>query len=44
MREAMEREGLDLPVLAAIRARLEQGLAEHADEDLAATFLTSSPS
>lgn len=44
VREAIERHGLELPVLDAIRNRLEAGTKEHGDEDLAATFLTSSPS
>jgi hypothetical protein len=29
---------LNLPLAATIRARLEDGLAEHAEDDLAATF------
>jgi len=44
VREAIERHDLDLPVLGAIRDRLEEGTKEHGDEDLAATFLTSAPS
>ncbi len=44
VREAIERHGLELPVLDAIRNRLEEGTQEHGEEDLAATFLTSSPS
>jgi 3-hydroxyisobutyrate dehydrogenase len=35
--------GLDLPVLAAIRRRLDDGVPEHGDEDMSATFLTSAP-
>jgi 3-hydroxyisobutyrate dehydrogenase len=42
--QAIDRHDLDLPVLDAIRRRLEEGVAEHGDDDLAATFLTSSPS
>jgi 3-hydroxyisobutyrate dehydrogenase len=41
--EAAERHRLDLPVLSAIRRRLEQGVPEHGDEDLSATYLTSAP-
>lgn len=41
VRDAMARHDLDLPVLTAIRERLEQGAPDHGDEDLAATFLTS---
>ncbi|MFL5883622.1 MAG: NAD(P)-dependent oxidoreductase [Thermoleophilaceae bacterium] len=43
VREAAERDGLELPVLEAIRERMEQAVPEHGDEDLAATFLTSAP-
>lgn len=38
-----DRRGLDLPVLSAIRKRLEQGKAEHGDKDMSATYLTSAP-
>jgi 3-hydroxyisobutyrate dehydrogenase len=41
--EAAQRRGLGLPAIAAIRRRLEQGVAEHGDDDLAATYLTSAP-
>ena len=41
--EAVERRGLDLPLVGAIRARLDQGAAEHGDEDIAATYRTSAP-
>jgi 3-hydroxyisobutyrate dehydrogenase len=41
--EAAGEAGLDLPLLTAIRDRLEQGVDAHGDEDLAATFLTSAP-
>ncbi len=44
VREAIERHDLQLPVLDAIRTRLEEGAREHGEEDLAATFLTSAPS
>ncbi len=39
--EAIEANGLDLPVLRAIRARMAEAVEEHGDEDMAATFLTS---
>lgn len=39
--DAAATHDLDLPVLAAIRRRLEEGVAEHGHEDLSATFLTS---
>jgi 3-hydroxyisobutyrate dehydrogenase len=42
-REAAERTGLDLPLLVAIDERLQQGVPEHGDEDLAATYWMSSP-
>ena len=41
--EAAGRHGLDLPMLAAISRRLEEGVAEHGDDDLSATFMTSAP-
>jgi 3-hydroxyisobutyrate dehydrogenase len=39
--DAAAEHDLDLPVLAAIGRRLEEGVAEHGHEDLSATFLTS---
>ena len=39
--EAAATHDLELPVLAAIRRRLEEGVAEHGHEDISATFLTS---
>jgi 3-hydroxyisobutyrate dehydrogenase len=41
--ELAERHGLDLPLVAAISARMTEGVSEHGDEDLSATFLTSAP-
>jgi 3-hydroxyisobutyrate dehydrogenase len=41
--EAAESHQLELPVLSAIRRRLEQGVPDHGDEDLSATYLTSAP-
>ena len=43
VQDAAERRDLDLPLLRAIRARLDEGVPEHGDEDLSATFLTSVP-
>ncbi len=40
--EAVEGHDLDLPLLSTIRRRLDQGISEHGDEDISATFLTSS--
>lgn len=39
--EAARRHELELPLLDVIARRLSDGAAEHGDEDLAATFLTS---
>lgn len=41
--DSAQRHELDLPLLATIRRRLEQGTSGHGDEDVAATFLTSAP-
>ncbi|HWC48907.1 MAG TPA: NAD-binding protein [Solirubrobacterales bacterium] len=41
---AAEEEGLELPMLAAIRERMDAVAAEHGDEDLAAVYLASSDS
>jgi 3-hydroxyisobutyrate dehydrogenase len=43
VRESAGRRDLDLPALEAIRRRLEEGVPEHGDEDMSATFLTSAP-
>ncbi len=40
--DAAAEHGLDLPLVHAIRERLEEGVAEHGDKDMSATFLTSS--
>ena len=42
--EAAERRGLDLPALAAIARRLAEGVPEHGEKDMSATYLTSQPS
>jgi 3-hydroxyisobutyrate dehydrogenase len=41
--ESADRHQLDLPVLRAIRRRLEEGVPEHGNKDMSATFLTSAP-
>ena len=41
--ESAGRRDLDLPALEAIRRRLDEGVPEHGDEDMSATFLTSAP-
>jgi 3-hydroxyisobutyrate dehydrogenase len=41
--DAAARHGLDLPMLATISRRLEEGVAEHGDDDLSATFMISAP-
>jgi 3-hydroxyisobutyrate dehydrogenase len=40
--DAAAERGLDLPLVAAIRRRLEAAVPEHGDKDMSATFLTSS--
>ncbi len=39
--EAAGRPDLELPVMSAIRRRMEEGIPQHGDEDMIATFLTS---
>jgi 3-hydroxyisobutyrate dehydrogenase len=41
--EAMQRHDLDLPMLEAIRAQLEEAAQEHGEKDMAATYLASAP-
>jgi 3-hydroxyisobutyrate dehydrogenase len=41
--QAARSRGLDLPVHAAIARRLEEGAVEHGDEDMSATYWTSTP-
>jgi 3-hydroxyisobutyrate dehydrogenase len=43
VQESAGRRDLDLPALEAIRRRLDEGVPEHGDEDMSATFLTSAP-
>ncbi len=44
VQEAAERRHLDLPLVHTISARLQEGVAEHGDADMSATYLTSAPS
>lgn len=39
--EAAERHGLDLPLPALVRDRMESAADEHGDKDMAATYLTA---
>jgi 3-hydroxyisobutyrate dehydrogenase len=41
--DSASSHGLDLPLVRTIRKRLEEGAAEHPDEDMSATYLTSAP-
>ncbi|HEY2439057.1 MAG TPA: NAD(P)-dependent oxidoreductase [Solirubrobacteraceae bacterium] len=41
--EAAGRHGLDLPLVRTVRERMQEGIPEHGDEDMSATFLTSAP-
>ena len=41
--QAARRHDLDLPLFATIKERMEEGAAEHGDEDMAATWFTSAP-
>lgn len=41
VQEAAERQGMDLPLLRAVRARLSQGAEDHGEKDMSATYLTS---
>lgn len=43
VQDAATRHGLDLPVVDAVRRRLEHGARDHGDKDFSATYLTSSP-
>lgn len=43
MEQAIEARQLDLPLLRTIRARLDEGVAEHGEDDMIATYLTSAP-
>jgi 3-hydroxyisobutyrate dehydrogenase len=43
VKEAAQRRGLDLPVIEAVGTRMAEGVKEHGDEDMAATYLTSAP-
>jgi 3-hydroxyisobutyrate dehydrogenase len=39
--ESAQRHGLDLPMLRAIAERMTEGVEQHGDKDMAATYLTS---
>lgn len=41
--DAIESHGLDLPLVGAIRRRLDEGVPEHGEKDMSATYLTSAP-
>lgn len=41
--EAARRHDVELPVVGAIRRRMEEGIPEHGEQDMSATFLTSAP-
>ena len=41
--QAARRHELDLPLFATIQQRMQQGAAEHGDEDMSATWFTSAP-
>jgi 3-hydroxyisobutyrate dehydrogenase len=41
--DAAFQHGLNLPVLDAVARRLGEGVTDHGDEDLSATYLTSAP-
>jgi 3-hydroxyisobutyrate dehydrogenase len=44
VQDAVDLLGLDLPLVSAIRRRLDEGVAEHGEKDMSATYLTSAPS
>jgi 3-hydroxyisobutyrate dehydrogenase len=41
VKEAAERQGMDLPLVRAVQARLSQGAYDHGEKDFSATYLTS---
>lgn len=41
--ELAHQHNLDLPLIATVSDRLAEGVPQHGDEDLAATYLTSAP-
>jgi 3-hydroxyisobutyrate dehydrogenase len=43
MEESAQRHHLDLPLFSTIRRRLAEGAKEHGDDDMCATYWTSSP-
>ena len=40
---SVDAHGLELPVLSAIRERMQEGARQHGDKDLSATYLSSAP-
>ena len=40
---AAKDAGLDLPLIDTVRDRMREGIEEHGDKDMSATYLTSSP-
>jgi 3-hydroxyisobutyrate dehydrogenase len=43
VQESADRRQLDLPLVRTVRERLAQGVTEHGDKDMSATYLTSAP-
>jgi len=41
--ESIQRHDLDLPLLRTVRERMEQGVPDHGEEDMSATYWTSAP-
>jgi 3-hydroxyisobutyrate dehydrogenase len=41
--ESIQRRELDLPLLRTVRERMEQGVPDHGDEDMSATYWSSAP-
>ncbi len=41
--ESIQRRELDLPLLRTVRERMAQGVPDHGDEDMSATYWTSAP-
>ena len=41
--EAAERHQVDVPLVRVIRDRLAEGVPEHGEKDMSATYLTSAP-
>jgi 3-hydroxyisobutyrate dehydrogenase len=43
VQESATRRELDLPLVRTVGERLAQGVKEHGDKDMSATYLTSAP-